>query len=465
MLYTRTGEASESDVLSAHNSLIWEFADGAIAASPTATVQFVVKDNAGSTIYTSSVFNAYLLSFSAPTAQFRFDATEIVKHIINNYFYREMSNDVISPENYGSEIEITFKSYDNAVLEDTEVKEYFASHALNQIGEEYGANIPRMFYNDTEEVAHFLGYPNKLFFYSDSDLSAETPIVEVLGKEENIITSWENVAYDTFASTGSTITSAINTAFEGLCRNPLFSIRAGESVRVVFNLTLNSGTAPTVGLYDAFDLTSPNYPFVSNTVVASAGDNCIILTALKTKVGDCRLVFYNATGVASNFSTDAVHAQKLIAYSNEGTFGQFVHALDLFPFKLSKEVKQVRVLYDPTDPTLIKEWNLSVFDVCENAVYIRYLNSEGYYAFWAFSFATIRDKSGEPIGSVINSFSLQATANARNNPIGYRDARDKISASSPSVPSLFQRKLMEIFTSPAVYIWQGGRNSGRESYN
>ena len=181
MKYTRLGEA-ESNVLSAHNPLIWEFQDGAIAANPTATVQLTVKNNADSTIYTSAAFPAYLLSYVDPLAKFRFDATQIIKHIIDNYFYKETS-EVIEPENYGSKIEVYIRTYDDAVLEDTESIIYFTFHGLNQIGDEYGTNIPRLYLNDTEEIAHFLGYPNHLFFYSPTDLVAEDSVIEFLTRE------------------------------------------------------------------------------------------------------------------------------------------------------------------------------------------------------------------------------------------------------------------------------------------
>ncbi len=451
MEYTRAGEGTPSDVISGHNAIIWLFEDGAIAATPTATIQFVVKNNAGATIYTSSLFAAYLLSFSAPTASFRFDATQIIKHIINNYFYREMSNDVISAENYGSELEVQIKTFDNAVLEDTNNIDYFGCHALNQIGDEAGANIPRMFYNDTEDIAHFLGYPNKLFFFARATLAAETPIIEITPGVTNQITGWENIAavpYDTFTLSGVTISSAINLAGAAEAYSSEFSINSGESIRLVFNLTLNSGELPFFVIYQK-DGPPGNR---SNIVQSAGGDNIIILTPTQTLPIVVIRVF---NAIPSNFSTNAVHAQLLIAYSVQGTLGLFVHALDLYAFQLTSLVKQVLVKYDPTDPTLVKTFNLDVFEPCENAVYIRYLNSEGYYAFWAFSPFPFESVQSNQIGSVINAFSDMAAANSRNKSIGYRDAFKRLDVISPAVPLKYQRKLLELFTSPAVYIWQG----------
>jgi len=454
MLYTRAGEVDESNVISAHNPLILEFNGTNIAGAATATVQFVVKNNAGSTIYTSSVFDAYLLSGGGgATAYFYFDASEIIKHIIENYFYKELTNDVISPENYGSEIDVIIKTYDAAVLEDTDTSlEYFACHGLNQIGDEYGANIPRIAYNDSERIAHFLGFPDKLFFYSPDDLVAETPIIEILPTIANLLSLWINdtvVPYDTFTVSTITISSAI--ILEGAAQaytNTFGQINAGESIRLVFTLTLNSGQAPSIAI-DGNDAPVGN---ISNAVQSAAGANTIILTAFKSVI-NARIRIYNSS--PSNFATNAVHAQKLITYSEQGLLGLYMHCVDLFTFKLTKDVKQVRILYDSADPTLLKQFDIDIFDPCLNGVYIRYLNKNGVYSYWMFPGTKSTTKSGSKIGDVINSFSEMATANSRNINIGYRDSFDKISVISPSVPIEYRRKLIELFTSPAVYLWKG----------
>lgn len=446
MEYTRAGEGSASDVLSAHNPWILEFNDDSIAGAATATVEFVAKDNTGATLYTSDPFPAYLLSGGGgSTAYFRFDASEIIKHIINNYFFKEMANDVISPEDYGSEIEVTIKTYDAAVLEDTENIDYFACHALNQIGDEYGANIARMYYNDTESIAHFLGYPNKLFFFARTTLSGETPIIEILPNEENSITGWTNDAYETFTSSGAEITSAIETVGGGGAISNEFPINAGESVRLIFDLTLNSGTPPN--FYLMVDSVPLDYPGVTS----ADGDNYIVLTSNKT--GQCIVV--NEVAAASNFSTGEIDAQILIGYSERGTLGLFVHCLDLMPFKLTQLVRKVIVKYDPTDPTAIKTFDLTIFKECENGYYIRFLTKEGYYMHWLFSPYPTRSNANQDIGKIINNFSEMATANSRHQNIGYRESYDKIEVIAAAVPILFRRKLLEIFNSPAVYLWQG----------
>ena len=453
-LYTRAGESDESNVISVHNPLILEFNDDTpIAAAATATVQFVVKNNAGGTIYTSSAFDAYLLSGGGgATAYFFFDATEILKHIIANYFYNEMSNDVIYPENYGSEIEVTIKTYDATVLEDTDTSlVYFGCHALNQIGDEYGANIPRIFYNDTEDIAHFLGYPNKLFFYSPDDLSADGPYFEVFADEPtNPITSIVNGIsnpYGTFTTVGTAITSAIAAALSEAESGQTFTVLEGEQWAVLIpGLTLNSGVAPSVYLAQG-----AGFSEASNKLTAIAGDNVIVLSVHTSKL--VRLVIENSA--AGNWSCDDIQVRKVKAATGAGTLGLYMHCIDLSVLALDKTCKYAKIYNDVADPTLIKTFNLDIFDPCENGVYVRYLNKNGVYSYWMFPGTKSTTRDGSKIGNVINSFSDMATANSRNKNIGYRDSFERITVIYPAVPIAYRRKLIELFTSPAVYLWQG----------
>ena len=53
-----------------------------------------------------------------------------------------------------------------------------------------------------------------------------------------------------------------------------------------------------------------------------------------------------------------------------------------------------------------------------------------------------------------------ALANSRNIPIGYRDSFERLAVAAASVPIVFRRKLMDLFTSPAVYLWHGKETPG-----
>jgi len=75
--------------------------------------------------------------------------------------------------------------------------------------------------------------------------------------------------------------------------------------------------------------------------------------------------------------------------------------------------------------------------------------------YWAFSPYPYRSTSSDKLGSVINNYSEMALANSRNFPIGYRNTFNKIDIIASAVPIIFRRRLMEIFISPAVYMWKG----------
>ena len=130
--------------------------------------------------------------------------------------------------------------------------------------------------------------------------------------------------------------------------------------------------------------------------------------------------------------------------SDYGSMKIGVHCIDLGLLALSKKSIYARAYYDHDAPVKIKDYNLHIFEACENAIFIRWLNSNGDYSYWAFSPYPFRNKSGDRLGSVINNFTEMALANSRNLPLGYRDAFDKISVIASAVPLLFRRKMLEL---------------------
>ena len=70
----------------------------------------------------------------------------------------------------------------------------------------------------------------------------------------NRLTSWSNIDFDTFSSSGIDITSAIETsATYGRCRSNEYPIIGGDpingTITFKFYLTVNSGTAPRVQFF------------------------------------------------------------------------------------------------------------------------------------------------------------------------------------------------------------------------
>lgn len=756
MLYTRSG-AAESNVLSAHDPLIWEFEDTAlVGGSATATVQFIAKDNDLAVIYTSAAFPAYQLSYVDPLAKFRFDGTQILKHIIKNYLYKEIST-IIAPENYGSTVDVVFRTYDNAVENANDTVTYYLSQAVNQIGDEYGSNIPRLFLNDTEDIAHFLGYPTKIFFYLATDRSAHSPLIEIIdrditvedasdhgsmkigihcidlgllalskkskyarmyydsylqfihdcatkGNPSNVIandtftpiayyynkktyqvwmqrdiagydsramvwayyhetntesadydlhtasqptgdtddhaiptvivaddghivvvhefkrvapathndalvilrsdnaedeTSWvnakaENANYYTTVGDSATIrlaypnllkdnngylyiicrrytaggryTRIFKSTDNGISWNAGYDITDSGNdtlwhyptgVRVGTNNTLRfvirfndnaAGTLTKVYYLESDDegvtwkdvsgshsqnivtggaisqATLDNAAYDYKVVVAAdvghdeiyprsgtIGDNNIpyICTLefddppvdwgyrmfwwtgsawtnsmIKDNVGiagggclihkggdefDCYMIeldgadnnldLYRTTNLTTWSKTRTVKdTSGLTAYTFSRTHFTFNYKdadYWLFIAHYGTHADYADLFIEVQHYVKIKDYNLNIFEACENAIFIRWLNSNGDYSYWAFSPYPFRNKSGDRLGSVINNFTEMALANSRNLPLGYRDAFDKISVIASAVPLLFRRKMLEIFTSPAVYLWNG----------
>ena len=150
---------------------------------------------------------------------------------------------------------------------------------------------------------------------------------------ENLITSFANGAvqpYETFTSTATEITSAIETGADGRAYSlPLFELDAGDSVTIIFFLTLNSGAVPTVGLYN--NDTSSVYSQTADTVI---GLNEHTFTA--ELAGNYRIRFRN-TAVA-NWSASEVWAIR--TFSEKYTRINFSNTCDLGEILYSEGLEQ-----------------------------------------------------------------------------------------------------------------------------
>ncbi len=94
-------------------------------------------------------------------------------------------------------------------------------------------------------------------------------------KFDNLITGFTNGGYETFTSTGVTITSAIGTQWKVAFSSGSFPIKKGDKVMIHFHMTLNSGVGANWYLHADGDLRS-------NFVTAINGENKIILTSTYT---------------------------------------------------------------------------------------------------------------------------------------------------------------------------------------
>lgn len=116
--------------------------------------------------------------------------------------------------------------------------------------------------------------------------------------DSELISSWTNNVtnpYETFTSSGKDITSAINTTTTGFCTSTV-GVSANKLYNAVTNLTLNSGTAPNLRLYD------DNKVIIAASVGAQTG--YVTATATSNAIG-----YY--ISVATNFSVTASLKQVL----------------------------------------------------------------------------------------------------------------------------------------------------------
>jgi len=112
-------------------------------------------------------------------------------------------------------------------------------------------------------------------------------------------TNFLGFPYDTLTTSGTEITSAIyagSEAYFSSDNDKTFDITSGESYIIAFNLTLNSGQAPTIHLGEPGAVRS-------NSVQTASGENVITLTAITTSANQ-KLVFLNTAN--TNFSTSPV---------------------------------------------------------------------------------------------------------------------------------------------------------------
>ena len=126
------------------------------------------------------------------------------------------------------------------------------------------------------------------------------------GDYANLISAWSNIDYDTLTKSGTSITSGISDGTgKADCESDAIDITDEDVVKVIFFLTLNSGTAPTFAILDGTGGSA-----ISNVEVSSDGLNVLTLTATSTDATSL-LTFYNADGVAANFSTSNIYAFKI----------------------------------------------------------------------------------------------------------------------------------------------------------
>ena len=135
----------------------------------------------------------------------------------------------------------------------------------------------------------------------------------------NLITGFSNFSYNTFTTSGTIISSAINTGAgftAAFSSNTNISVRRGEIILMRLNMTINSGVAGSFFFYDTVDL-------CSNVVVPAAGVNTITFTVTKTSTVYLQVDQANA----GNWSTSEIFVYR--PYSSRFLKLQFSNTNDL----------------------------------------------------------------------------------------------------------------------------------------
>jgi hypothetical protein len=127
------------------------------------------------------------------------------------------------------------------------------------------------------------------------------PLANIGGLPVNLITdpNGNTSDYDALTHSGISITSAIkSTAGAKKCDTNTISVGNGVAYKLAVYLTLNSGQAPTVGIWDNTSA------YISNTQLLVAGLNFVTLTSTSTDAS-ASLRFSNSSN--GNWSTSPIY--------------------------------------------------------------------------------------------------------------------------------------------------------------
>lgn len=108
--------------------------------------------------------------------------------------------------------------------------------------------------------------------------------------------------YDTFTVSGTAVTSAINAASTAHADSNTLNVTDGDEIKLAVFLTLNSGEAPSVGIWDNTSA------YISNEEQLSEGLNLITLTATAT---DSSASLRISNTAAANFELSSIYLFKV----------------------------------------------------------------------------------------------------------------------------------------------------------
>jgi len=140
-------------------------------------------------------------------------------------------------------------------------------------------------------------------FALNGSMKVNGALFQLKGNNANLITDPDagGKDYETFDLSGITITSAINAGGSAYANSNTINITSGDIIKVAVFLILNTGEAPTVGIWDNTSA------YISNQVQLVAGLNIITLTTTGTDASSSLRL--SNTG-AANWSLTPLYAFK-----------------------------------------------------------------------------------------------------------------------------------------------------------
>jgi hypothetical protein len=185
----------EVKLFSAHNPMIFDYLFNVAAPSteptdPNSSVDVVVKNAAGTTIY-SNTFAAYLYSATGAgpwVYNFILDFSEIIRHVITSMLFKAISG-TFNLVDLISLIEFDIDFFDGAAELDDEQASWTFGHGVKQIGANDGSALSELYLKRDDILTYFLGLPMFAFFYSHTDISAKTPRYTFTNKAGGTITA------------------------------------------------------------------------------------------------------------------------------------------------------------------------------------------------------------------------------------------------------------------------------------
>ena len=152
--------------------------------------------------------------------------------------------------------------------------------------------------------------------------AAETDVFDYFISSESVLTGWTNgaggFAFDAFASSGSSILTAVETTSDTVvCYGDEFSLATGQAIIVAYDFTLGAGIYPSILLGSSVGTA------YSTSTTFLAGSNTIYIKATSNDAGKVNLIIKN-TGSNTDFDCTFSNISKVPMAPIEKTTYDFI---------------------------------------------------------------------------------------------------------------------------------------------